>query len=135
MEATNEASVSTNELSNQFGDVKWDEAPAETYTTRKFSVMEPGNYIVTPMRRIKTTYGNQLIVQCCQGEDEFETFVPNSYILALKKTCGDVTRIHALKYIGMKKNGKGQPVYDFKLGIYKNNEKVAIDIPVSEQSW
>ena len=122
-------------------DIEWcnsDDAKIE-YTTRKFSETTPGVYHVTPLRRIHTRHGNQLICRLVSGENSFETFVPNSFVTRLISTCGTVEHTCMLKYNGYKNasttSNNAIPIYDFAIGKIKGNPSVVLARPVQESQW
>lgn len=136
--------TSTIEMTNEQSTeqvVEWSTAEDNTqYTTRKFSETLPGIYHVTPLRRIHTKHGNQLICKFRNTKDntEHETFVPNSFVSKLISMCGGVEHTCMLQYNGTKQQSNGDkkiPLYDFALGKIKGNPTVVLSRPVQESSW
>jgi len=123
----------------------WIAPKVEENATKTFKEVVPGVYTATPVRKIITKYGQQLIVKL-ESEDEtcglpsIEVYVPNSYVKLLLSTFdNEVNHVHLLNYKGSKegvtRNKKKINSFDYQIAKLPEDQVVKLEMPVKEQEW
>ena len=125
----------------------WVAPTIEENSTKAFTEVKAGIYTATPVRKIVTKYGQQLIIKLESNESgttevsTMEVYVPNSYVkLLLSLFKGEVNHVHLLKYDGHSqvslKNKKTINRYDIHIAPLPTGDKVVkLETPIKEQTW
>jgi len=118
----------------------WVSPKVEENATKIFKEVPKGVYTATPIRKIITKFGPQLIVKLeCEDKPPMEVYVPNSYVKLLLSTFNmEVNHVHLLNFKGSKEKlqkNKKINFFDYQIAKLSEDKVVKIEVPVKEQEW